>query len=567
MKKFCSLLSIVLFSSGLIAQNENLNVSMEVSELDDTKKVKPEVDGQKGSATFQIASELIVTGINSPTTITNAGDERLFVTEQAGVIRVFDRDGNLESTPFMNIQNRVQDVGGEQGLLGLAFEANFCETGRFYVNYTANDGGLVTRISRFTVLESNPELGDPNSEEVLIQFDQDFGNHNGGHIEFGPDGFLYIATGDGGSGGDPNNRAQDITSFLGKILRIDVSPETGYTVPTDNPFAEDDFGVDEIWSYGWRNPWKFAFDSETGGKYIADVGQNEWEEVNFEPADASPGLNYGWRCYEASSNYNLQGCNDVGTYVFPMVEYNHNESGFSHCSVTGGRVYRGLSFPDFDGYYFYTDFCSGAFWAARDISGVVLLQQFGTIGQSFVRTFGEDIWGEIYFGNNNGIYRLVNPNFDIIPPIVRNGDVLESSLEGTNYEWLFNGESVVNGDFPSVQVEETGSYTLLLTLEGSNCPIEYSIDVTSLDTDQMEVNELEVFPNPTSGNVVIDLGRDYFKGSNLRIVALDGRVVKDLRVQNKRLEFNLSAVSKGIYLVELTDNSGNLIGVSKLMKE
>jgi len=562
------LFSIVLFSSGLIAQSGDVNISEEAREVNNSKKEKVQIDGQKGSATFEIASELIVSGINSPTTITNAGDERLFVTEQSGVIRVFDRDGNLESTPFMDIQSRVQDVGGEQGLLGLAFEANFCETGRFYVNYTANDGGLVTRISRFTVLESNPELGDPNSEEILIQFDQDFGNHNGGHIEFGPDGFLYIATGDGGSGGDPNDRAQDITSFLGKILRIDVSPETGYDVPADNPFADDDFGVNEIWSYGWRNPWKFAFDSETGGKYIADVGQNAWEEVNFEPADATPGLNYGWRCYEGNNNYNLDECSsDVGTYVFPIEEYNHSEPGFSHCSVTGGRVYRGLSFSDFSGYYFYTDFCSGAFWAVQQSSDVTILQQFGSIGQSFVRTFGEDIWGEVYFGNNNGIFRMINPNSEIIPPIVQNGDILESSLTGANYEWLLNGESVVNGDFPSVQVEETGTYTLLLTLEGSNCPIEYSIDVTSLATNEPEIISLELFPNPTSGSIVIDLGQDFSIESNLRIISLDGRVVEETRVQSERLELDLSGVAKGIYLVQLSDNSGNLIGISKVVKE
>ncbi|MFT6175517.1 MAG: glucose/arabinose dehydrogenase, partial [Cryomorphaceae bacterium] len=273
MKRFCTTLFALILTVVCVAQTED----------------------------FSIDHETVLSGISSATTITHAGDERIFATEQPGRIRVFYRDGTLESEPFIDIQSRVQDAGGEQGLLGLAFEPDFCESGRFYVNYTADDGGLVTRISRFSVDEDNPMIGDPDSEEILIQFDQDFGNHNGGHIEFGSDGFLYIGTGDGGSGGDPNNRAQNITSYLGKMLRIDVSPETGYDIPLDNPYIFDDFGQDEIWSYGLRNPWKFAFDRQSGDMYIADVGQNAFEEVNFESADAEGGLNYGWRCYEGDS--------------------------------------------------------------------------------------------------------------------------------------------------------------------------------------------------------------------------------------------------------------------------
>jgi glucose/arabinose dehydrogenase len=514
-----------------------------------------------GIEIFEIDYETILSGITAATTITHAGDERIFLTEKPGTIRIFYRDGTLEENPFMDIQDRVQDIGGEQGLLGLAFEPDFCESGRFYVNYTANDGGLVSRISRFTLDSENPSIGDPNSEEILIQFDQDFGNHNGGHIEFGPDGYLYIGTGDGGAGGDPNNRAQDITSLLGKMLRIDVSPETGYEIPADNPYIFDDFGQDEIWSYGWRNPWKFAFDREFGDLYIADVGQNAFEEVNFEAVDAPGGLNYGWRCYEGNSEFNTNDC-EASSYVFPIAEYPHNNG---NCSVTGGRVYRGPSFEAFDGWFFYTDYCSGLSWAVTQIGDNTFIQEFGSIGETFITTFGEDVWGEIYFSNGGDVHRLLDPNDELIDPIIQNGLTLSSTFEGDSYQWVFDGEEV--GTENELEISETGEYTLIIDTE-NGCQIEASIDVVSLSADFFEnsKNLLKIFPNPAMESITVDRG-DYRNAHNLNIVTIDGRLVRSFLVNSNLLEIDLNSLDNGVYILDLRDETGNSIAQSKMIKQ
>jgi hypothetical protein len=409
-------------------------------------------------------------------------------------------------------------------------------------------------------------IGDPDSEEILIQFDQDFGNHNGGHIEFGSDGFLYIGTGDGGSGGDPNNRAQNITSYLGKMLRIDVSPETGYDIPLDNPYIFDDFGQDEIWSYGLRNPWKFAFDRQSGDMYIADVGQNAFEEVNFESADAEGGLNYGWRCYEGDSNFNLSGCTS-SDYLFPILDYPHNDGNFSHCSVTGGRVYRGPSFEAFDGWYFYTDYCSGVYWAVKQSGDVTEEQEFGTIGQSFVSTFGEDVWGEIYFANGSSIHRLLDPNDELVGPIVQTGSVLSSSLDGVTYEWFLNGQLV--GSSAELEMSELGEYTLVVTTGNSTCQVESTIEVTSLSTGDYSVarNPLAIFPNPAQESVMIDLERYSAEAHSLAIYSIDGRLIHLLRVNTNRVELDLSDYANGAYILNLLDISGNSIAQSKLVRQ
>lgn len=511
---------------------------------------------------FSIDDDNLLDEISSATTITHAFDERIFATEQTGRIRVFYRNGDVESEPFLDIQDRVTS-GGERGLLGLAFPFDFSETGKFYVNYTATDGGLVTRISRFTVDSENPESGDPDSEEILLQFDQDFNNHNGGHIEFGSDGFLYISTGDGGSGNDPNNRAQDITSYLGKMLRIDVTPETGYTIPADNPFIFDDFGQDEIWSFGLRNAWKFAFDRETGNMYIADVGQNAFEEVNFEPVDATGGINYGWRCYEGNADNILTGCT-ASDYVFPIVDYSHAGG---NCSVTGGRVYNGLSFDAFTGWYFYTDLCSGSYWAVRQDGETTEEQSFGTIGQSFVSTFGEDVWGEIYFSNSNGIHRLIDPDGTLVNPIEQEGSTLVSSLEGISYEWYFEGELV--GTTQDLEVFSNGEYTLLLVTSNSPSQIESIYEVNSLSTADYAIakNPLTVFPNPAQGSAIIDLERYSANAHTLAIYSIDGRLIDNHRVNTNRIELDLRAYTKGAYILNLFDASGNSIAQSKLIRQ
>jgi glucose/arabinose dehydrogenase len=502
----------------------------------------------------------------SPTVVTHAGDERLFVVEQPGFIRIFYRDGSSEETPFLDIEDRVEDFGSEQGLLGLAFPPDYCTDGRFYVNYTHTDQGqLVTRISRFEVDPDNPNQGDPDSEEILIQFDQDFSNHNGGHIEFGLDGFLYISTGDGGSSGDPNNRAQDITSYLGKMLRIDVSPETGYEIPLDNPYIFDDFGQDEIWSFGLRNAWKFAFDRATGNIYIADVGQNAIEEVNFELAGAAGGLNYGWRCYEGPEEYNLSNC-EGSDYVFPITFYPHSTPDFSHCSVTGGRVYRGPSFESFNGAYFFCDFCSGVFWATFPGPDDFVTEEFGTQGASFVTTWGEDYLGEVYVGNTNQIYRLTDPADQLVEDLTLNGNVLSTPVEGNVYTWFLNGEQLSVTTIPSTEISETGIYNVEVQTP-NGCTYNAQLNVTTLSTeDEMQLRQtVFAVPNPADEFVRFDADILPAEGYEVRLFSVEGRGVLSKTIRDGNTLLDVRELPSGLYIADVLALDGARIGSAKLV--
>jgi|SRR3989344_5834367 len=314
--------------------------------------------------------------------------KRLFIVEQEGKIKII-KNGTVLTTPFLDISNKVSR-GSEQGLLSIAFPTGFSLKKYFYISYTDVNGDSV--IARVKVSQ-NIDIADPTSEERILFVDQSYSNHNGGLITFGPDGFLYIALGDGGSAGDSENRAQNINDLLGKILRIDV--ESGgepYSIPSDNPFVGVN-GRDEIWAVGFRNPWKFSFDKLTGDLFIADVGENKREEVNFSPFGTSKGVNYGWRCYEGTIDHNLSGCLARENYIFPIYDYPHGVDNV--CSVTGGFVYRGSKYPSLDSIYIYGDFCSGQIWGLRTINGIwenKLLLDSGAL----ISSFGQDLSGNLY---------------------------------------------------------------------------------------------------------------------------------------------------------------------------
>jgi glucose/arabinose dehydrogenase len=345
---------------------------------------------------------------SSPVEITHAGDgsDRLFIVEQAGRIWIMDQGIRL-AEPFLDITERVY-YQGERGLLGLTFHPRYRENGLFYIDYTrAGDGATV--IARYRVSARNPDLAIPDSGENLLIIPQPFPNHNGGKLAFSPDGYLIIAMGDGGGAGDPNNNAQDTTNLLGKLLRIDVDSGDPYGIPADNPFAESG-GRPEIWVFGLRNPWRFSFDRLTQDVYIADVGQNAWEEVNFQPADSYGGINYGWRCFEGTHVYNSQPpCNDPvyrSALVPPVFEYSHT---YGH-SITGGYVYRGSSYPLMYGHYLFGDFTSGMIWSLyRSPNGAFLPAEVHLDTEYMISTFGEDETGELYLADYAGgrIYRLV----------------------------------------------------------------------------------------------------------------------------------------------------------------
>lgn len=359
----------------------------------------------------EVELELFATGFNSPLALQHTGmddDSRLFVVEQGGMIKIVLTDGSVNPSPFLDISNLVSS-GGERGLLGLAFHPDYENNGCFYVNYTDTDGN--TQVSRFSVDGSNPDIANANSELPIIAIEQPFSNHNGGCLAFGPEGYLFIASGDGGSGGDPGNRAQDLSVLLGKLLRIDVdNPSEGknYGIPADNPFVNDSNALGEIWAYGLRNPWRFSFDTVGGHIWIGDVGQGNIEEIDRSPISTG-GLNYGWRCYEGSQVFNAEGCPPDNELVFPFAAYS-SASGSGNCSVTGGFVYRGSVYPNIQGLYFFADYCSGMIGSVDNAGNIM---EYGEFPGSWV-SFGEDGDGELYIVDIDGsIYKLKGNNLSV----------------------------------------------------------------------------------------------------------------------------------------------------------
>lgn len=368
-----------------------------------------------GAFAQTIAIQQFATGFTAPVEITHAGDSRLFVVQQSGAIKILNADGTINPTNFLTLTTSTISTGGERGLLGLAFHPNYTTNGYFYVNYTrAGDGATV--IARYQVSASNPNVADASSGTVLLVVSQPFSNHNGGTLKFGPDGYLYIGMGDGGSAGDPGNRAQNINENLGKMLRIDVDGPAPYGIPTDNPFAGAVAGNDEIWAIGLRNPWKFSFDRLTGDLWIADVGQGTMEEINKVAPNAA-GLNYGWKCYEGSIVYS-SGCATGIGFTFPVAEYTHNATG--GCSITGGYVYRGTAYPNLVGKYVFADYCINRIGVYTEGSGISYSNLLSGVGG--ITSFGEDLSGELYFASssNGRIYKIIDTSLGT-PDFASNG--------------------------------------------------------------------------------------------------------------------------------------------------
>ncbi len=348
----------------------------------------------------------VVQGLERPVGVAHAGDGsgRLFIVQQGGEILVFD-GSQLLPAPFLDLSSSVS-TGSEQGLLGLAFHPDYETNGFFYVNLTNVAGD--TLILRFTV-SADRNVANPASVALVLGVDQPFANHNGGQLAFGPDGKLWIGLGDGGSAGDPGNRAQNGNTLLGKILRIDVDQGIPYGIPADNPFVANPAVLDEIWALGLRNPWRFSFDRLTGDLFIADVGQNDWEEVNFEPVTSGGGRNYGWRRMEGAHCFNpATNCND-GSLTLPVLEYSHSLG----CSITGGHRYRGTEMPEHFGKYFFGDYCSGRIWVGEENLQTGNWTRTELLDSDLsISTFGEDERGEIYVADHDGaLYRLHGETF------------------------------------------------------------------------------------------------------------------------------------------------------------
>jgi glucose/arabinose dehydrogenase len=350
----------------------------------------------------QYALQEIADGFQRPVYLTdpNDGTGRLFIVEQyTGEIWIL-QDGERLDTPFLDVGGLLSTRGNEEGLLGLAFHPEYADNGTFFIYY--NDIASGVSIARYQVSADDPNLADFESAEVILSFEHPYSNHNGGQLAFGPDGYLYAGVGDGGSANDPHGNGQNTFVLLGKILRLDVDTGSSYAIPPDNPFADGSAGAPEVWAFGLRNPWRFSFDRATGDLYIGDVGQNRWEEIDFEPADSPGGVNYGWNAYEG--NHAFSGAAAPADMVLPVAEYGHDQG----ISVTGGYVYRGEALPDLQGVYIYSDYAFGTFWALyRDESGnwqnMVFMDTSVTPS-----SFGEDAQGELYVVNHGGsILKLV----------------------------------------------------------------------------------------------------------------------------------------------------------------
>ncbi|UKM64561.1 PQQ-dependent sugar dehydrogenase [Flavobacteriaceae bacterium GSB9] len=430
--------------------------------------------------------ETFASGFTNPVEIAHANDNRLFVVEKSGIIKILKPDGSVNSTPFLNISNLVGS-GGERGLLGLAFAPDFATSGRFYVNYTDNSSTNEpnTIIARYTV-SANPDVANTD-QDILLTYKQPYGNHNGGKLAFGSDGFLYIGVGDGGSGGDPQNRAQNTTSLFGKILRIDVSGNA-YSIPESNPFLNSENGPDdprpEIFAIGLRNPWKFSFDRSSSDLWIADVGQNAYEEINKVNGSGNPGDNYGWRCYEGNHEFNTSSnCppNGLSATVTPIAEYPHVGSGCSG-SITGGYVYRGDSYPNFSGKYFFADYCK------RDIG--ILTNNGETWSLAFQRpnttqgwtTFGEDANGELYIAGGTSVYKITDANLNVS------------------------------------------------------------------DTAKLECS---IYPNPSTSHVTINLSRVYKDAVSISLYNIQGQKLTHTSAKSKIINLPVKKYSKGLYFIEI----------------
>ena len=421
----------------------------------------------------QVSLTSFSTNYNAPLFLTHAGDARLFVVEKDGRIRICDQAGVKNGTAFLDINSRVGSFGSEQGLLGLAFHPHYKQNGYFYVNYTNNAGNTV--VSRFSVT-SNPDIADPNTEVILLTINQPYSNHNGGCLQFGRDGYLYIGMGDGGSGGDPVNAGQGNSTLLGKMLRLDVNGSAPYGIPYTNPYQGASTVPDEVWAFGLRNPWRFSFDRHNGDLWIGDVGQDVWEEIDHLAYNSDPAPNFGWRCYEGNTAYNTAGCLPASNYDMPIYDYSHSNA--NGCSINGGYIYRGGKYASLWGIYFFSDYCSGNLWrsSSNGSGGFTTVLNSNLVDFEYV-SFGEDVFGELYAVaiNQGVVYRLNDTTSAPVAAIYGDTAIVTcdsawllqaASHTSLSHQWQLNGADIPGADTSFLSVTSPGLYRVITSANG-----------------------------------------------------------------------------------------------------
>jgi glucose/arabinose dehydrogenase len=527
-------------------------------------------------ATTRIASGLelplfVASPPQSPTT--------LFILEQhTGKIKIF-KNGAILPTPFLNIHDRVGDTGSERGLLGLAFHPDYSINGYFYVDYTNYSGNTV--VSRFHV-SANPDIADPSSESILLSINQPYPNHNGGMLAFGlNDGYLYIGMGDGGSGGDPGNRAQNDNELLGKILRIDVDNGTPYGIPPSNPYVGIQGKRPEIWAKGVRNPWRFSFDRQTADIYIADVGQDTWEEIDFQPASSTGGENYGWRLMEGAHCFNPSTNCDPGGLTYPIHEYNHSTG----CSITGGYNYRGRIMPQVSGTYFFADYCSNQIWSFNYVNDSLRnfvertseLAPNGGLSIGSISSFGEDGYGEVYITDLDGgeIFKIVARNPGVIrgqvtnslnQPItgvmvmIRQTAKIDTTDINGQYSLTGLGDGAFDVRFSHPQYRDTTYSNLMVTPSDTTqanmiLPLITGIkDQNALPSD-FELNQN--YPNPFNASTNIGYALQSDSHVNLNVYNVAGTKICTLVNQFEsagyhQVAWNATEIPSGVYIYNIS---------------
>ena len=527
----------------------------------------------------------VITSLSAPLEIASApdGTNRLFIVQKVGSVKVFDSAYNYLAD-FVTVSGVT--INGERGLLSMAFHPDYKNNGFFYVYYTNTLGDI--EISRYTV-SNNPNRADTATRKIIITIPhRAAANHNGGKISFGPDGYLYFATGDGGNGGDPPNNAQNGKVLLGKMLRIDVnnpSPQLNYSIPPDNPFVSDTSIADEIWALGLRNPFRWSFDRQTHDIWIADVGQGVKEEINFRKAGETKGINYGWRCYEGKNVYNTSGCKPVDQYTPPIFDYTHNLA-TGGMSVTGGYVYRGKEYPSLNGYYIFADYISNNQWLIKDSSNTWSIKQitdgYQPASSTFPRNiagFGEGEDGTLYAASltENAVYKIevstgVQVNILDFKGLASYGVVLlrwrstgqnikQYEVESSNDSINFIREGVVTA------INQTTESSYRFSDNISRLPKKYYRLRVVTNDDKWDYSRTIVVTNTTrlpnfvyptiirNGVISLRLSDAY---DNVTLIGINGAVIlnKNIRGFKGTMEIPVSGLAKGIYLIKISNRKG-----------